>query len=102
MKAYLDIETDRQGNVCVIGIFSQPGGFVQFYGDDVTADNLGHALSGAKTIVTFNGDCFDLPTLDKYFNLDLKGSLSLPRPFQGEEEPRACAEASKSWRRCTA
>ena len=40
MKAYLDIETDRQGNVCVIGIFSQPGGFVQFYGNDVTATTL--------------------------------------------------------------
>ena len=78
MKAYLDIETDRQGNVCVIGIFSEQSGFVQFYGKDVTADNLGSALSGAKTIVTFNGDCFDLPTLDKYFNLGLKGScLSL-------------------------
>lgn len=74
MKAYLDIETDRQGNVCVIGIFSQPGGFVQFYGEDVTASNLENALSGAKTIVTFNGDLFDLPTLDKYFKLDLKGS----------------------------
>lgn len=76
MKAYLDIETDRQGNVCVIGIFSQRSGFVQFYGEDVNAVNLENALSGAKTIVTFNGDCFDLPTLDKYFNLDLKGNCS--------------------------
>jgi uncharacterized protein YprB with RNaseH-like and TPR domain len=76
MKAYLDIETDRQGNVCVFGIFSQPSGFVQFYGEDVTAVNLENALSGAKTIVTFNGDCFDLPTLDKYFNLDLKVNCS--------------------------
>jgi len=78
MKAYLDIETDRQGNVCVTGIFSEQTGFVQFYGKDVTADNLGSALAGAKTIVTFNGDCFDLPTLDKCFNLGLKGNcLSL-------------------------
>ena len=76
MKAYLDIETDRQGNVCVIGIFCQPGGFVQLYGDKVTADNLCQVLSGAKTIVTFNGDSFDLPTLDKCFNLDLKGGCS--------------------------
>jgi uncharacterized protein YprB with RNaseH-like and TPR domain len=76
MKAYLDIETDRAGNVCVIGIFRQENGFVQFYGDDVTAANLESALSGTKTIVTFNGDCFDLPTLDKYFNLDLKGNCS--------------------------
>jgi len=76
MKAYLDIETDRQGNVCVIGIFCEPGGFVQFYGDNVTADNLEQVLGRAKTIVTFNGDLFDLPTLDKYFNLDLKGACS--------------------------
>ena len=74
MKAYLDIETDRQGNVCVIGIFSHTGGFVQFYGRDVTASNLESALTGAKTIVTFNGDYFDLPTLDKCFNLDLKNN----------------------------
>jgi uncharacterized protein YprB with RNaseH-like and TPR domain len=78
MKAYLDIETDRQGNVCVIGIFCKPKGFVQFYGDDVTADNLANVLSRARTIVTFNGDLFDLPTLDKCFNLDLKANyLSL-------------------------
>lgn len=74
MKAYLDIETDRQGQVCVIGIYCQPGGFVQFYGDDVTADNLGQILGQAETIVTFNGDSFDLPTLEKSFNLDLKGA----------------------------
>ena len=91
MKAYLDIETDRQGNVCVIGIFCQPGGFVQFYGDEVTASNLESALSGAKTIVTFNGDFFDLPTLDKYFNLDLKGgccSLDLFKVKKNLGSPR--------------
>ena len=76
MKAYLDIETDRQGNVCVIGIFCQPGGFVQFYGDDVTAHNVENVLSQAKTIVTFNGDSFDLPTLEKYFDLDLRGGCA--------------------------
>jgi uncharacterized protein len=76
MKVYLDIETDRQGEVCVVGIFSEPCGFVQFYGDEITAGNVEAALSGAKTIVTFNGDCFDLPTLDKRFNLDLVGSCS--------------------------
>jgi uncharacterized protein len=76
MKAYLDVETDRRGNVCVIGIFSQPKGFVQFYGQDVTADKLEKALSGVKTIVTFNGDCFDLRVLKKYFNLDYTGSDS--------------------------
>ena len=74
MKAYLDIETDRQGNVCVIGIYCQPGGFVQFYGDDVNAGNLEGILGRAETIVTFNGDSFDLPTLERHLNLDLKGA----------------------------
>ncbi len=77
MKAYLDIETDRNGNVCVIGIFRQSTGFVQLYGDDVTAEKLENTLSCAKTIVTFNGDCFDLPVLKKYFNLDLTAHSSL-------------------------
>ena len=74
MKAYLDIETDREGKVCVIGIFSQSKGFLQFYGDEVTADNLEKALHSIHTIVTFNGDLFDLPTLEKNFNLDIKGT----------------------------
>jgi hypothetical protein len=74
MKAYLDIETDRKGNVCVIGVFSQLKGFVQFYGKDATAEKLENVLAKAKTIVTFNGDCFDLPVLKKYFNLDFTGS----------------------------
>ena len=74
MKAYLDIETDRQGQVCVIGIFCQPGGFIQFYGDDVNLGNLQNILGQAETIVTFNGDSFDLPTLGKHLNMDLKGA----------------------------
>ncbi len=77
MKAYLDIETDRKGNVCVIGIFCQSGGFVQLYGDDVTAEKLENILSRVNTIVTFNGDCFDLPVLKKYYNLDLTGHSSV-------------------------
>jgi uncharacterized protein len=76
MKAYLDIETDRKGKVCVIGIFCQPIGFIQFYGNEVTADNLKKALLPVKVIVTFNGDSFDLPTLEKCFDLDLKGTCS--------------------------
>ena len=101
MKAYLDIETDRQGNVCVIGIFCEPGGFVQFYGDDVTADNLEQVLGRAKTIVTFNGDLFDLPTLDKYFNLDLKGACSSLDLFKVKKN-LGLRGGLKSWRRCTA
>jgi len=61
MKAYLDIETDRRGNICVIGIYIEQKGFVQLYGNDITTDNVETIISNAKTVVTFNGDGFDLP-----------------------------------------
>ncbi|MCX5798694.1 MAG: ribonuclease H-like domain-containing protein [Proteobacteria bacterium] len=72
MKAYLDIETDRKGNICVIGIFIEHNGFVQLHGEDITTDNLEMIMRKAKTVVTFYGDSFDLPVIKRYFNLDLK------------------------------
>jgi uncharacterized protein YprB with RNaseH-like and TPR domain len=72
VKAYLDIETDRKGNICVIGIFIEHNGFVQLHGEDITTDNLEMIMRKAKTVVTFYGDSFDLPVIKRYFNLDLK------------------------------
>jgi len=72
MKAYLDIETDRKGNVCVIGIFTEDIGFVQLYGEDITTNNVEAAICKATTIVTFNGEGFDLPFIKKSLNLDLQ------------------------------
>jgi uncharacterized protein len=71
MKVYLDIESDRSGNVCVIGMFLPSTGFVQFYGNEVTTQNVVDVLMKATTIVTFNGDGFDLPLLNKFCNLDI-------------------------------
>jgi uncharacterized protein YprB with RNaseH-like and TPR domain len=72
VKAYLDIETDRKGSMCVIGVFLEYNGFVQFYGEDITTENVEMITKKAKTIVTFNGDSFDLPLIKRYLNLDLK------------------------------
>ncbi len=36
--------------------------------------NLEGILGQAETIVTFNGDSFDLPTLGKHLNMDLKNA----------------------------
>lgn len=72
MKAYLDIETDRNGNICVIGIHTEPGGFVQWHGENINTGDIEKELQKATTIVTFNGDSFDLPTIKKYLNIDLR------------------------------
>ena len=71
MKAYLDIETDREGNISVIGISIGSNGFKQFVGKAITSNKVENCLRQAKTIVTFNGDSFDLPQIKKQLNLDL-------------------------------
>jgi len=71
MKAYLDIETDRKGNICVIGIYTDLYGFVQFKGENINAEKLACITSSVDTIVTFNGDYFDLPHIKKCLDLDL-------------------------------
>ena len=76
MKAYLDIETDRNGNICVIGIHTEPSGFVQWHGENINTSDIERELEQASTIVTFNGDIFDLPTIKKHLNIDLKERCS--------------------------
>jgi uncharacterized protein len=72
LKAYLDIETDRWGNISVIGIYTKQKGLLQLYGDNITTENVETLICKAETIVTFNGDSFDLPFIKKKLHLDLK------------------------------
>ncbi|HNS15523.1 MAG TPA: ribonuclease H-like domain-containing protein [Syntrophorhabdaceae bacterium] len=72
MKAYLDIETDRAGNICVIGLSIENNGFMQWYGKHIDIYSVEQELAHVKTIVTFNGDGFDLPHIKKHLNVDLK------------------------------
>lgn len=71
-KAYLDIETDRRGSICVIGIYMERYGFFQFNGEGITSEKLSSIFNLSDTIVTFNGDNFDLPMIKRYLDIDLK------------------------------
>ncbi len=72
LKAYLDIETDRTGNICVIGLSIENNGFMQWYGKNIDIYSVEQELAHVKTIVTFNGDGFDLPQIKKHLYVDLK------------------------------
>ncbi len=72
VKAYLDIETDREGNISVIGISIGNNGFRQFVGKAITSHKVENCLRSARTIVTFNGDSFDLPRLKNSLTLTSK------------------------------
>lgn len=74
MKAYLDIETDRRGNICIIGIYTDAFGFIQLKGNKITAGSISEIMGSVNTIVTFNGDNFDLPQIKKCLDLDLRST----------------------------
>ena len=71
MRAYLDIETDRSGKICVFGISIENNGFLQWYGNNINSTEIAEQLGDVRTIVTFNGDGFDLPRIKQCLNIDL-------------------------------
>lgn len=74
MTAYLDIETSWQRAITVIGIYRPDRGVIQLVGEGVTVENLRIALAGTRTVVTFNGNAFDLPVISRRLGVDLKQS----------------------------
>ncbi|MBI4496100.1 MAG: ribonuclease H-like domain-containing protein [Deltaproteobacteria bacterium] len=84
MKAYLDIETSFRGEVTVLGIFIPPERVVQLVGDEVNRTNLWNALDGVTSILTYNGNRFDLPVIRRAVGLDL------PRFFECRDLMHDC------------
>ena len=72
MRAYLDIETTFSGSISVIGIYRPDQGTTQLVGGGVRDLPLYEALEGVRTLVTFNGSCFDLPVIRRRLYADLK------------------------------
>lgn len=71
-RAYLDIETSFRNDVTVIGIFRpEHRRFIQLVGANATAENLLDALEGSEALVTYNGERFDLPVLNRALGIDL-------------------------------
>ena len=83
MDAYLDIETTglswEDDEITVIGLYLVDGNnarLVQLTGQDVTRDNLSHALKSVDTILTYNGTRFDLPFIEATLGLDLASQFN--------------------------
>ena len=72
--AYLDIETTFRGSVTVVGIYREPGRLVQLVGEWITPPVLEEALGSVETVVTYNGNRFDLPVIKRKIGLDIRRS----------------------------
>ena len=87
MDIYLDIETDFQRRITVVGFHSRATGFRQLVGREVTAEKLGASLPEKGRLFTFNGHCFDLPVIRTRLGLDLRAR------YQSVDLRYACARA---------
>jgi len=71
MKGYLDIETSFGREITIIGLYASDRGMVQLVGAEVTELNLYQALEGIETIISYNGNRFDLPVIRRKLKADL-------------------------------
>jgi hypothetical protein len=83
--AFLDIETTGYyGDITVVGVFDGRETKTLVKGFNLDKENLRRALGDAKLLVTFNGQSFDVPVINRYFDgvmpniphLDLRFALA--------------------------
>lgn len=82
--AFLDIETDGlslQSKILIVGILFYHGSCFQLYGDFCSKGPIGILLKDVELLVTFNGSSFDLPVLQRNFNLRFNQSKHLDLRF---------------------
>jgi uncharacterized protein len=71
-EIYLDIETDWQRRLTVLGFHSLATGVVQLVGPEITPANFEQALPKEGCLFTYNGHCFDLVCIRHQLGVDLR------------------------------
>jgi uncharacterized protein YprB with RNaseH-like and TPR domain len=70
-RAYLDIETDRQRRITVVGVFRPDRGPFQWVAPGLDVKELRDYLQGIEVLFTYNGARFDLPVIHEQLGVDL-------------------------------
>lgn len=77
MKAFLDIETARDGRITVVGIYRPEHGITQLVESAINHRSLRNALGDSKRILTYNGNRFDIPIIRQQLRVDLRQTHEL-------------------------
>ena len=73
MSIYLDIETNWDGDITVIGFYHEATGLVQLIAPEITQEKFQDSLpESASRIVTYNGNCFDLRVIKHQLAVNLR------------------------------
>ncbi len=83
--AYIDIETNHQNNITVLGISDgvRTWQFVRHH--NMNQEDIREVLKQFKLLVTFNGACFDLPIIRRYFTHVLPDVPHIDLRFVGQK-----------------
>lgn len=65
--AFIDIETNYQNNITVLGVSDGENVWQFLRHHNMNAKEITELLKRFKVLVTFNGACFDLPIIKRYF-----------------------------------
>jgi uncharacterized protein len=72
MSLYLDIETDYQREITILGMYHRSCGLIQLVAPKISRHRLLQVLPDADRIFTFNGHCFDLPCIHEQLGVNLR------------------------------
>jgi hypothetical protein len=86
LEVYLDIETDWNRNLTVVGFTSSDSGTVQRVGEEITLGRLTRWLPRNGRMYTYNGHCFDLPCIRAQLGIDLRKTGWSPGTYVGSAD----------------
>ncbi len=72
VEIYLDIETNWERELTVVGFRSSLTGVVQLVGPEITSRRLRKELPREGRLFTYNGHCFDISCIRKQLGIDLQ------------------------------
>jgi uncharacterized protein len=75
VSLYLDIETDYERQITVLGMYHRSYGLIQLVSPKISRYRLLQALPTAERLFTFNGHCFDLPCIYSQLGVDLRNKF---------------------------
>jgi len=71
--AYLDIETDGcdvyNGQITTIALYD--GTSIKWYVNGVNLESFRKDIGNYKVLITYNGKCFDIPFIERFFGMNL-------------------------------
>lgn len=72
IEIFLDVETNWERDLTVLGFCSSATGLIQLVGKEITRSRFIREMPRSGKLYTYNGHCFDLSCIRRQLGLDLR------------------------------